>query len=90
VSIDDFSFEEFVIYPNPFKDIFTISLKPLTSEDLNITLYDISGRILIRKKFTDFKTRFKEELNLKKLAAGVYILNVQQGPAKISKKMIKY
>ena len=90
VSIDDFSFEEFVIYPNPFKDIFTISLKPLTSEDLTITLYDISGRNLIQKKYTDLKTRFKEELNLTNLAAGVYILNVQQGPAKISKKMIKY
>jgi len=90
VSIVDFSFEEFVIYPNPSKDIFTISLKPLISEDINITLYDIGGRILIQKKFTDLKTRFKEELNLKNLAAGVYILNVQQGPAKISKKMIKY
>jgi len=90
VSIDDFSFEEFKIYPNPFNDIFTISLKPLTSEDLYITLYDIRGIIIIRKKFRNLNTMFKEELNFNNLATGVYILNVQQGPAKIAKKMIKY
>ena len=30
--VDDFFFEEFLTYPNPFNDVFTISFKPLTTE----------------------------------------------------------
>ncbi len=89
-SIDDFSFNKFLIYPNPFKDSFTISLNANTSDDVIITLYDISGRTVINKKFLNPNTSFKEELNFNSLAAGVYILNVRKGIAKASKKVVKY
>ncbi|MCF6347926.1 MAG: M12 family metallo-peptidase [Flavobacteriaceae bacterium] len=89
-SIDDFSFNEFLVYPNPFKDSFTISLNANTSDDVIITLYDISGRTVVNKKFTNSNTTFKEEFNFNSLATGVYILNVRKGIAKASKKIVKY
>ncbi len=89
-SVDDFIFKEFVVYPNPFNDSFTISLSANTSDDVIVTLYDISGRVIINKKFTNPNTTFKEEFNLNGLATGVYILNVRQGIAKASKKIVKY
>jgi len=89
-SIDDFSFNEFLVYPNPFNDSFTISLNANTSDAVIITLYDISGRTVINKKFTNPKTSFKEEFNFNSLATGVYILNVRKGIAKASKKIVKY
>ena len=89
-AIDDFYFEELLTYPNPFNDVFTISFKPLTSENIYITLYDLRGRIILNKKFTNPNTSFKQDLNLSSLTAGLYILNVRQGPANVSKKIIKY
>jgi len=89
-AVDDFHFEEFVTYPNPFNDIFTISFTPLTSENIHITLYDLRGRIIINKKFTNPNTTFKQDFKLNNLTAGLYILNVRQGLVNISKKIIKY
>jgi subtilisin-like proprotein convertase family protein len=89
-TVDDFSFNEFVVYPNPFSENFTISLNANTSDDVIVTLYDISGRTVINKKFINPSTVFKEELNFNSLATGVYILNVRKGIAKASKKIVKY
>jgi len=47
-------------------------------------------RIILNKKFTNPNTSFKQDLNLSSLTAGLYILNVRQGPANVSKKIIKY
>ena len=57
-SISDFSFDKFKIYPNPFTNNFTISLDSNNSDTVFITLYDITGRIVINKKFTTSNTTF--------------------------------
>ncbi len=89
-SIDDFSFDEFLVYPNPFNDDFTISLNSNTSDAIIVRLYDVSGRLIVSKIFTNPSVVFKEKLNFSNLSAGVYILNVQKGFAKASKKIVKY
>ena len=89
-SIDDYSFDEFLVYPNPFNNNFIISLNTKTSDDVIITLYDVRGRMLINKKYNNINTTFKEEIIMDNLEKGVYILNVRQGMAKASKKLVKY
>jgi len=89
-SIDDFSFDEFLVYPNPFNDSFIISLNAKTSDDVIISIYDMRGRMLINKKFRNINTTFKEEINMYNFEKGVYIFNVRQGNSKASKKLVKY
>ena len=89
-SIDDFSFRQFSIYPNPFKDTIDISLETDTSDDVIISVFDIQGRQIIHHKYTNQSTTFNKELNLNNLTSGIYILSIQKGLAKTAKKIIKY
>ena len=89
-SINHFLFRKFIVYPNPFNNKVTISLEADTLDDVIITLYDISGRIVYYEKNTNVNAIFKKELNFNNLARGMYILNVQKGIAKTSTKIIKY
>jgi len=88
-SVDDFSFNKFIVYPNPFSNTFTISLGSNNSEPVFITLYDITGSTVISKKINSTSTTFNKEFDFSRLATGVYILNVRKGIAKTSKKIIK-
>ena len=89
-SVDDLSFNQFVVYPNPFNDNFTVSFNSNTSDDTHITLFDIRGRKITSEKFKSINANFKEKLNFNNVAAGIYILNVKQGKLSTSKKLIKY
>ncbi len=89
-AIGDFSFRELSIFPNPFNDIVTISLETDTPDDVLISLFDLQGRQIIHHKYTNQTTTFIEELNLSNLSSGVYILSLQKGFSKTSKKIIKY
>ena len=89
-STNDFSLQQMAIYPNPFKSNFTISFIPNTSENILITLYDLRGRTINKKKFINPNSIFREEFDYKNLATGVYILNVQQGRSGVTRKIIKY
>jgi len=41
------------IYPNPFKNSFTIQLDLAKTQAVNLAIYDSSGRILIRQSFSE-------------------------------------
>ncbi len=89
VSVDDYSFDRFIVYPNPFNDNFRISLDSNNSDPVFITVYDITGRVVINKKIKNTSTTFNREFDFSALATGMYILNVCKGIAKASKKIIK-
>jgi hypothetical protein len=55
-----------------------------------ISLFDVSGRMIINKRFANPSFIFREELNFDNLAKGIYVLSVQIGNSKASKKIIKY
>ena len=89
-SVNDFSFDKFIVYPNPFNEKMTIALSANTSDDVIITLYDISGREVVNKKIDNASADFKEEFDFSNLSSGIYILSVRKGFAKTAIKIIKY
>jgi len=44
------------IYPNPFRNSFTIQLDLAKTQAVNLTIYDSSGRILTRQSFSELAT----------------------------------
>ena len=90
VSIDDPSFSEFKVYPNPFENSINLLLNVDSIDDVMISLFDVSGRMIINKRFANPSFIFREELNFDNLAKGIYVLSVQIGNSKASKKIIKY
>lgn len=71
------------VYPNPTKGIITINLPELGSES-RLTLHDIQGREILRKE----THASNEVLNIESLQEGVYLLTVENGNNKITKKII--
>lgn len=79
---------EWMIYPNPFRDIIHIrSAEPL-SQTLVISLADATGRILVE---TEIDGNTPAELNVQKLPKGVYMLTIvdKSGTKLHLRKMIR-
>ncbi len=66
------------VYPNPFKNDFTISFYPQNDENIVAELYDINGKPVLQKnlgKVTKGKTNIKMSLN-QNITSGVYLLKL--------------
>ena len=74
------------LYPNPFNSSITLKTT-LNNKIYNVTLFDISGRIIIVKK--DINSTSKK-INLSNLTNGSYFLKINTGSGEIVKKIIKY
>jgi hypothetical protein len=60
------------IYPNPTIDILTFKLLDPGYEDLSLSLWNMTGKLISNKDVVSNETRF----NMKNLSAGVYFLRV--------------
>lgn len=79
-------FNTFSLYPNPSKGTVMLSLSATT--DVKVSLFDISGRNIYAKAFSNSDITFSQELQFNGLSKGVYILNVESDGKKASKKLI--
>lgn len=72
----------FKLYPNPtYNDIVYITTKDNASKD--IIVYDLFGEIVLKERTT------YKDLNISKLDAGVYIVQVTENYKTTSKKLVK-
>lgn len=87
LSNNDFSFDNFSLYPNPNDGNFNIQFNSISNNDIIISIYDSRGREIFTKKWlnTGF---FDQKLQLSNLQSGVYFANIQDGDKKVVKKII--
>lgn len=79
--------KNFKLYPNPNAGNFNIEFNSATSNDINIGMYDISGRQIFAKNYPNTGT-FSQNLQLNNVQAGVYLLNITDGDQKEIRKII--
>ncbi|GAA3644645.1 GEVED domain-containing protein [Flavivirga jejuensis] len=87
LSVEEFGFENFVVYPNPNKGEFTIKLNTALSSKIKVELIDLRGRVIDSNIYDDGGD-FKETISLKEVQSGMYILNVSDGLRQSTKKII--
>jgi hypothetical protein len=75
------------VFPNPAKDLFTVSLSLNTPADLSLELVSISGQSVYRRQCRS-EYYFQEEINVARLARGVYYLKVNTGAENEVRKVI--
>ncbi|MCW3107661.1 MAG: type sorting protein [Segetibacter sp.] len=68
----------FSIYPNPVRDYLNISLTSDSRTNKNVTVFDNTGRAVLRQIIPVQKGPNSIRLNLPKLAKGVYYLKIDQ------------
>ena len=84
LSSSDNVFNSLSVFPNPAKGILNIDLAGSVSGDTIFELFDIQGRKVISKvSSNNFET-----LNVENLSEGVYMLSIQNGTNKTTKKVL--
>ncbi len=76
------------VFPNPATDNFILELSPEKEETLQITLYDLTGKIWLQQTSEVSKTNNRLLINTHKLPTGIYIINVSQKELSSFEKII--
>ncbi|MBQ0787075.1 MAG: T9SS type A sorting domain-containing protein, partial [Oceanihabitans sp.] len=77
----------FALYPNPNKGNFSLAFDSNSGENINVTVYDMSGRLVYNKNY-DATSRFNETISLNSVSSGMYLMTVIDGGKRITKKLI--
>jgi len=77
-SINDFSLSNFSLYPNPNNGSFSVEFNSKTSEDINISIFDIQGRKVFDQSYSN-SGNFSQNIDLKDVQSGIYLVVVKDG-----------
>ncbi len=88
VSIEDFAFSGFNLYPNPSNGEINLVFDVLNTDSVSIQLYDIRGRKVGEKIFKNVPSQFSEKLVFDKASAGIYLLIISNGGKQSTRKII--
>lgn len=84
LSVDQNKILQVSVYPNPTKGIININLADTNSDKTVLNLYDIQGRKILSKE----SHNSQETLNIENLSDGIYMLSIESGNLKTTKKVI--
>lgn len=71
--------ETFKLWPNPSNGKIHISFNTTKSNDVNLKLFDIRGRLMSDKIYKNNSNTFNETLNFNDIDSAVYILKIKTG-----------
>ncbi|WP_298155910.1 reprolysin-like metallopeptidase [Flavobacterium sp.] len=77
----------FAVYPNPNNGSFNVQSDKLTSDKVDMTVYDIRGRVIFQKDYNG-SANFNENIQLNNAEAGIYLLSVSDGQNKEVKRIV--
>ena len=78
VDIDEFAFDNIVVFPNPTTGVLNIR----TNLDVTYSLYDFTGREIV-------KDSNEETIDITTLPNGVYFLSIRYGEKVFNKRIVK-
>jgi hypothetical protein len=91
VSIKEFSQQnDMFVFPNPANEILSISLNAGNAEAFNLSLSDMSGRVVMQSETRFNGTAQVRQINISQLPAGIYNLRAVSGERSITKRIVKY
>ena len=83
---DNFEFNEIGLFPNPNNGTFNIQFTP-SSEKTNVVIFDVRGRVIFDQQYQN-NGLFNESIQLDNIESGIYLVKIQDGSRKITKKII--
>lgn len=87
LDVNNYVFDDFKLFPNPTDGIFTVKFRSENLGDVDITVYDMLGRLVSGHTFQNQQNSFEEQMDLSQVSKGLYILRVKRGN-KISSQKI--
>lgn len=74
------------LYPNPNNGNFSVQFTP-SAQNIGITVHDMRGRVIYDRKYQN-NGLFNEEVQLNNVQSGIYLVTVNDGAKKLTKKII--
>ncbi len=87
LSITDNTLANFGIYPNPNNGTFNLRGNFITSNSLEISIYDVRGRRIYENKFNAIPN-FNEQIQIENVETGLYICRLSNGLNTATKRII--
>jgi hypothetical protein len=78
----------FIVYPNPVTNKISIELNLPGSEDVALSVYTSTGKLMYRKN-SAFSNSLMHTIDLSKWANGMYFIKLQYGESHISSQFVK-
>ncbi|SFJ68242.1 zinc-dependent metalloprotease [Myroides guanonis] len=89
-SIETPDSENLSVYPNPTSDILFISLPNKINQDLEIAIYDITGRLVYRENSIPLNTTTDQhQISMSSFPFGMYLVQLKSGQLQKTIKVIK-
>jgi len=86
-STDNFELSNFKLYPNPNNGNFTIAFSSDSSQDINVTIFDIRGRKVVDNNYQN-TGEFNQNISLDNMRPGVYMMVIKDGNTSQTRKVI--
>ena len=83
LSVDEYSTDDFALYPNPASSIVNIKLKNPSSGNTSVEIIDVQGKTVIQNTINETL-----QLNVKNIEAGLYFVKLKQNSKQTIKKLI--
>lgn len=87
LNTQSFELSNLTIAPNPNAGNFNVKFDSTSDQDILISVYDISGRQIFTKSYTN-QGVFAQNIQLDNVQAGVYLVNILDGKQKSVRKII--
>ena len=78
------------MYPNPTSGVVTLDFENIKGSDVNVSIYNLQGQILMQKKYQNGIKNFNETLDVSHLSTGTYLIRVANEYESAVKKMVKF
>ena len=86
--VEDSIFEGFNLYPNPSNGSFNLKFNTESNENVEIQLYDLTGRLVKELQFSNISFQFSERISFQNTAKGFYVLKIKNGTKQTSRKLL--
>jgi subtilisin-like proprotein convertase family protein len=87
LSVSEFELDNFAIFPNPNNGEFTIKLNSNSGSDIKVDVLDIRGRRIFNNVYTNTGD-FNETISLNSVQSGMYLVSVNDGNKKVTRRII--
>jgi hypothetical protein len=84
----DFPSVEITVYPNPNKDSLNVKLSGLKTNEIQLSVFDVSGKELFKEKFKNIEENFEEKIQTSGWGKGIYFLKIKSGKKVLTKKIV--
>jgi subtilisin-like proprotein convertase family protein len=84
---NEIKISDLIIYPNPNNGNFNIQFNSNSGNEIKVNVHDVRGREIYSKSYTN-NGLFNETLQLENVQSGVYLVTVQDGSRKTTKKIV--